>query len=160
MSPYCNKYRYQYLSQGNACPLRESRQAQLLGCLTHLPMLMAERRLPLYLPLPLRHHSIMIEPMLSAVNLRPFFSAHPRVIENVSVGGESGPDARPCEYAWVLDVHMQCVENGVSFSYHQTGARLIKGGKVYNIPREAQHSQAHKAGLDFNGVGLIDIPGE
>ena len=121
---------------------------------------MAEKRLPLYLSLPLSHHSIMIEPMLSAVNLRPFFSSHPGVIESVSVGGESGPDARPCDYAWVLDVHMQCVENGVSFSYHQTGARLIKGGKVYNIPREAQHSQAHKAGLDFNGVGLIDMPGE
>ena len=121
---------------------------------------MAEKRLPLYLSLPLSHHSIMIEPMLSAVNLRPFFSSHPGVIESVSVGGESGPDARPCDYAWVLDVHMQCVENGVSFSYHQTGARLIKGGKVYNSPREAQHSQAHKAGLDFNGVGLIDMPGE
>jgi hypothetical protein len=55
---------------------------------------------------------------------------------------------------------MQCVENGVSFSYHQTGARLIKGGKVYDIPREAQHSQAHKAKLDFNGTSLVDMPGE
>jgi hypothetical protein len=55
---------------------------------------------------------------------------------------------------------MQCVENGVSFSYHQTGARLIKGGKVYDIPREAQHSQAHKAKLDFNGTSLSGMPGE
>ena len=126
---------------------------------------MANQRLPLYLKLPMKHHSIMIEPMLSRVNLRPFFTKYKRtdgscLIESVSVGGESGPDARPCDYAWVLDVHMQCVENGISFSYHQTGARLIKGNKTYQIPREEQHSQAHKAGLDYNGVGLIDMPGE
>ena len=87
---------------------------------------MAEKRLPLYLTLPLRHHSVMVEPMLSQVNLRPFFRDYPEVIESVSAGGESGPDARPCDYAWVLDLHMQCVENGVSFSYHQTDAGLIK----------------------------------
>ena len=95
----------------------------------------------------------------------PYFSKYRKedgtpLIENVSVGGESGPDARPCDFAWVLDSHVQCVENGVSFSYHQTGARLIKGGKVFDIPREAQHSQAHKAKLDFNGTSLIGMPGE
>ena len=45
--------------------------------------------------------------------------------------------------------YTQCVENGASFSYHQTGARLIKGGKEYQIPRAYQHKQAHKAHLDF-----------
>ena len=127
---------------------------------------MADKRLPVYLPLPLRHHAVMIEPMLSAVNLRPYFSSFRSsngrcIIENVSVGGESGPDARPCDYAWVIGVHLQCVEYGVSFSYHQTGARLIKGGREYQIPRELQHEQAWKAGLDYNGSMLLStIPGE
>lgn len=126
----------------------------------------AEKRLPLYLSLPLAHKSVMIEPMLSEVDLRPFFSAYKTdngqpVIESVSVGGESGPEARPCDFAWVLEVHRQCVENGVSFSYHQTGARLIKDGKEYQIPRKHQHEQAHKAKLDFNGMALQeDMPGE
>ena len=31
----------------------------------------------------------------------------------------------------------------------QTGARLLKDGKLYNIPRPLQHSQAHKASLDL-----------
>lgn len=120
----------------------------------------ADKRLPIYLALPLRHHSVMIEPMLGPVNLRPYFSSFRTVddrpvIESVSVGGESGPEARPCNYSWVLDVHMQCVENGVAFSYHQTGARLIKGGKTYDIPREHQHEQARKAKLDFNGTTLL-----
>ena len=126
----------------------------------------ADRRLPVYLPLPLRHKSVMIEPMLSAVNLRPYFSSFRSedgspVIGQVSVGGESGPGARACDYAWVLDVRRQCVENGVAFSYHQTGARLIRDGKEYLIPREHQHSQARKAKLDFCGTALASsIPGE
>ena len=95
--------------------------------------------------------------MLSSVNLRPYFEGTKDgrgIIEEVSVGGESGPDARPCDYSWVLDIHVQCVENGIAFSYHQTGARLIKNGKEYSIPRELQHDQARKAGLDFDGVNF------
>ena len=49
---------------------------------------------------------------------------------------------------------MQCVEYSVPFYFHQTGARLKKGTKVYDIPREHQHTQAHKAHLDFDGVRL------
>jgi hypothetical protein len=65
---------------------------------------MADKRLPTYLSLPLMHHSVMIEPMLGLVNLRPYFSKYRKedgtpLIESVSVGGESGPDARPCDFA-------------------------------------------------------------
>ena len=130
---------------------------------------MADKRLPFYLPLPLSHHAVMVEPMLSRVNLRPYFSKYRKpdgspIIESLSAGGESGPEARPCSYNWVLDLHLQCVENGVAFSYHQTGAKLVKDGKEYQIPREHQHEQARKACLDFDPqrglLGLQDIPGE
>ena len=122
---------------------------------------MADKRLLLYLSLPLRHYAVMIEPMLSRVDLRPYFRDYPGRIELVSVGGESGPDARICDYGWVLDAHMQCVENGIAFSYHQTGAKLIKKGKIFNIPREHQHTQAHKAHLDYNGKALFSMmPGD
>lgn len=70
------------------------------------------------------------------------------MIKHVSVEGESGAGARPCDYAWVEDVHKQCVENRIMFYYHQTGAKLVKDGKIYNIPRLLQHSKAHKARLD------------
>ena len=126
----------------------------------------ADKRLPLYLSLPLPHKAVMIEPMLSAVDLRSFFDHYRTAddkpaIESVSVGGESGPEARLCDYAWVLDVHQQCVDQGVAFTYHQTGARLIKDGKEYRIPRKHQHDQAHKAKLDFNGSALTSgMPGE
>ena len=75
---------------------------------------MADHRLPIYLSLPLRHYAVMIEPMLSKVNLRSYFTAFRSedgkcLIQNVSCGGESGPNARICDYAWILDVHMQCI---------------------------------------------------
>ena len=115
---------------------------------------MIDKRLPVYLSLPILHHSVMIEPMLSPIDLYPYIrdyrSADGKpVIEHVSVGGESGPNARPCDYAWVENVQRQCLENRISFYYHQTGARLIKDGKLFNIPRYLQHSQAHKAGIDL-----------
>jgi protein gp37 len=114
---------------------------------------MADKRLPVYLSLPLFHHSVMIEPMLTAVDLQPYIKGYRSsdgspVIKHVSVGGESGPEARICDYSWVEAVHAQCIENGISFNYHQTGAKLIKDGKLYDIPRKLQHTQAHKAGLD------------
>ena len=127
-----------------------------------------DRRLPVFLDLPIRHKSITHEPMLEAINIRPYLEKYgsrlnpdgTRILENVSCGGESGPKARVCDYGWVLDTHMQCVEYGVPFSYHQTGAKLRRlvpdgqGGravKIYEIPREYQHLQAKKAGLDYGG---------
>jgi len=115
---------------------------------------MADKRLPVYLSLPLYNHSVMIEPMLSEVDLGPYIADYKDtdgtpLIKLVAVGGESGPDARACDYSWVEAVASQCKENGISFTYHQTGAKLIKDGKLYSIPRRYQHSQAHKAGLDI-----------
>ena len=94
--------------------------------------------------------------MLESIDIRPYLKEYASVIENVSCGGESGPEARICDYGWVLSTHMQCVEYGVPFSYHQTGARLRKGDKIYDIPRERQHEQASRAGLDYGGG--LDIP--
>jgi protein gp37 len=115
---------------------------------------MADKRLPIYLELPLRHYAVMIEPMLTAVDLSPYIVKYrspdgtPK-IKLVSAGGESGVEARVCDYDWVLNVQSLCKENGISFYYHQTGAKLIKDGRLYKIPRKLQHIQAHKAGLDI-----------
>ena len=116
----------------------------------------ADKRLPIFLMLPIRHKSVTMEPLLEEINIRPYLEKYGREIENVSCGGESGPDARVCDYGWVLSAHMQCVEYNVPFSFHQTGAVLRKGDKTYHIPREHQHEQAFKAGLDYGGG--FDIP--
>jgi len=54
------------------------------------------------------------------------------------VGGESGPNARPIERAWVIEVRRQCREQGVAFFFKQwggvnkkkTGRRL--DGRLYS----------------------------
>ena len=55
-----------------------------------------------------------------------------------------------------VNTHVQCVGYGVPFHFHQTGARLRRGDKVYDIPREYQHEQAKKAQLDFDGSKIPD----
>ncbi len=84
--------------------------------------------------------------MIERIDLRPYLI--PSLIEEVSVGGESGKYARALDYDWVLDMHRQCKEAKIPFSFHQTGSYLIKDGRCYHIPRSLQHSQAKKAGLN------------
>ena len=102
---------------------------------------MLDKRMPVYLDVPMIRRSVMIEPMLESINLMAYIDQ----INSVSVGGESGPDARPCDFSWVQDIYRQCRERDISFYYHQTGARLLKNGKEYHIPRSEQHIQANKA---------------
>ena len=107
---------------------------------------MADYRLPIYKELPIRHKIIICAPLLGSLDLTAYLDAS---IEEVSVGGESGLEARTCNYDWVLDIRRQCVEKEVPFGFHQTGARLLKDGKLYRIRREFQHSQARRAGIDY-----------
>lgn len=107
---------------------------------------MADYRLSIYKELPIKHKIIICAPLLEKLDLISYLDAS---VEEVSVGGESGSEARICEYDWVLDIRRQCMEKGVPFCFHQTGARLRKGGKLYRIRREFQHSQARRAGIDY-----------
>ena len=106
----------------------------------------ADYRLPIYRAAPVKHKIIVCEPLLSAVDLSPYLGAW---VEQVIVGGESGREARTCHYDWVLGIRRQCVEHGISFRFRQTGARLLKDGRLYRIRRQFQHSQARKAGIDY-----------
>lgn len=71
--------------------------------------------------------------------------------------GESGHDARPCDYGWVIELRRQCAEKNVPFRFHQTGAHFVKNGKMYNVRRPYQRSQARKAGIDYR-IGENFIP--
>ena len=106
----------------------------------------ANFRLPIFLSLPIRHKSIICEPLLEQIDISPWLD---NTIEEVVIGGESGKEARICKYDWVLDIRRQCVEKGVPFYFRQTGAKFVKDGRLYHIPRKDQHTQAVKAGIDF-----------
>lgn len=109
----------------------------------------ADERLPVFLSLPIRRKNIVCEPLLSPIHMEPWLGPE---ISLVIAGGESGLEARPCDYAWILDIRRQCVAAGVSFWFKQTGARLIKDGRLYRIQRKFQHSQARRAGINFTAA--------
>ena len=106
----------------------------------------ADYRLPILLREPIRHKMIICEPLLGEMDISPYLSS---TIELVVAGGESGNEARLCDYAWILSLREQCRKAGVSFHFKQTGACFRKGGKTYGIPRKYQHSQAFKAKIDL-----------
>lgn len=106
---------------------------------------MADYRLPIFAAAPLQHKLIICAPLLEPLDITPYLSPD---IKEVSAGGESGNEARVCDFEWVLSIQRQCVEAGIAFSYHQTGARLLKDGHLYRIRRQFQHSQARKANIN------------
>ncbi len=106
----------------------------------------ASYRLPILLSLPIRHKAIICEPLLERIDLSPWLNTS---IEEVTVGGESGKDARVCDYDWVLDIRRQCAEKSISFHFKQTGAKLIKDGRLFRIQRKDQQVQAKKANIDL-----------
>lgn len=106
----------------------------------------ADFRMPIFLSLPIKHRLVIVAPMLENMNLADYLDL--TLVEEVSVGGESGKYARPLDFSWVLDLRHQCDKAGVPFSFHQTGSHFVKDGRQYHIPREHQHSQAKKAGLN------------
>ena len=107
----------------------------------------AAYRLPVFLELPIKHRTVIHEPMLEQIDIRKYLATGK--IEGVTCGGESGPDARVCDFTWILDSMEQCVEYDIPFWFKQTGARFKKGNKVYLIDRKDQMSQAQKAGVNY-----------
>lgn len=107
-----------------------------------------DERLPIFKTLPIKHKLLIHEPLLSAINIEEWLGDD---IEEVVAGGESGSEARACDYDWILSIREQCRRKNVTFRFKQTGAKLIKEGKLYTIKRQYQHSQAKKAGIDYDG---------
>ena len=107
----------------------------------------ADYRLPIYKAAPIKHKRIICEPLLERIDLGPY--AISEWAEQVVAGGESGAGARECDFDWVLSLRDECERQGVAFWFKQTGARFIKEGKTYAIPRRLQHSQARKAAVNL-----------
>jgi len=115
-------------------------------CCTVENQAMANARLPIYRDAPIRHKTIICEPLLEEIDLSPYLG---NWVEAVSVGGESGESARACSYDWVLGIRAQCAAAKVPFRFRQTGANFVKDGRRYYVPRSLQHAQARKAAIDL-----------
>lgn len=107
----------------------------------------ADYRLPIYKEAPIKHKIIICQPLLERIDLQVYDIC--TWVEQVVVGGESGYNARVCDLEWVLEIRQLCIDNNVSFWFKQTGAKLMKDGKVYTLKKGLQHSQARKADLNI-----------
>lgn len=114
----------------------------------------ADYLLPIFLDLPIKHRSIIASPLLERLDLSAYLG---KEIEELATGGESGVEARPCDYDWILDLRRQCVEKDIPFRFHQTGAHFIKDGRMYRVKRGYQLSQARKANIDYR-IGDYFLP--
>lgn len=108
----------------------------------------ADERLPIFLNLPIKHREIIHEPMLQKIDIEKYLKT--KKIECVTCGGESGNNARECNYDWIVNTRNQCIKYDVPFYFKQTGANFIKDGIRYNIPRNRQLVQANKANINLN----------
>lgn len=121
-------------------------KARVYICCTMENQRRVDERLPVFQALPLVHREIIVEPMLEMVDFHGSLSGIDRII----MGGESGRNARPCYYEWVLDVRRQCEEAGVGFHFMQTGGNFYKDGKNYKLTHKLQMAQARRANIDID----------
>lgn len=105
----------------------------------------ADKKLPVFHSLPIRHKCITAQPLLERINIEPYLDD----IELVVVGGESDRFARPLDYDWVLNLRAQCIRKHVNFEFRQCGTYFIKDGKQYKLQTKDLCSQARKANIDY-----------
>jgi len=99
---------------------------------------MADYRLPLYLSYPIKHRFVVCGPLLGAIDLTPYLQG----VESVNVSGESGREARVCDYDWVLDIREQCIRAGTAFKFSGTGSNFKKDGVASKVNPYKQRSLA------------------
>jgi Bacteriophage protein gp37 len=89
----------------------------------------ADYRLPLFLSYPIKRRFIACSPLLEPIDISPYLDG----VQHVTVNGESGRDARECDYDWVLDIRRQCVEADVTFWFKSTGTFFKRNGVTERI---------------------------
>jgi protein gp37 len=90
---------------------------------------------------------ISFEPLLGSVGTIDL-----KGIDWAIVGGESGPQARPMEEEWALEIRNQCKKDGVAFFFKQwggirpkSGGRSLRGREWSEYPSVAKQSSARAA---------------
>ncbi len=107
----------------------------------------ADYRLPLFISYPIKRRFVACAPLLGSIDLSHYLGG----IEHVSVGGETGRDARECDYEWVLDIRKQCEMAGTTFWFKNTGSFFKRDGVVQKVNPFKQNSLAKELGINILG---------
>lgn len=125
---------------------------------------MAEARIPHLLRVPARIRFLSCEPLLDELDLSAFLQAArdglgdgPRAIDQVIIGGESGPKARPLDLAWARKLVQQCLAAGVKPFVKQLGAKPVLDLRTTGNFRT--HNGARQFEMTATSVPLRDRAG-
>jgi Bacteriophage protein gp37 len=116
-----------------------------LGCTVETQDI-ADDRLPLFLSYPIKRRFIAVSPMLEAIDLSPYLHG----VSHVTVSGESGRDARMCDYDWVKSLRDQCERAGKTFWFKSTGSLFRRDGITTKIGPFQQAGAAKELNLDIS----------
>lgn len=116
-----------------------------IGCTVENQAL-ADSRLPLFLSYPIKRRFVACSPLLEPIDL----SAYLEGIAHVTVSGESGREARVCNYDWVLDIREQCKAAGITFWFKETGSLFQRDGVVQKINPFKQGSIAKELDISIS----------
>lgn len=102
---------------------------------------MADKRIPLLREYRASVRFISVEPMLEEINLINPIETTDILTENIPFnwvifGGESGPDHRPCDPAWIRSGVEQCQELGVRVFVKQLGGWPDKREDLEDLPED------------------------
>lgn len=118
-----------------------------IGCTVENQEL-ADYRLPLFLSYPIKRRFIACAPLLEAIDLMPYLHG----VDHVTVGGETGREARECDYDWVLNIRQQCEKANITFWFKNTGSLFKRDGIVEKINPFKQNSVAKELGINISDV--------
>lgn len=105
----------------------------------------ANLKLAYFKTLPIKHKVIIVQPMLTKIELSEYLDG----IDLVVAGGEAGVYARPLDYAWILKLKDQCVNKQVNFEFRQCGSYFIKDERKYHLKPSDLSKQARLAKIDY-----------
>jgi len=105
----------------------------------------ADYRLPLFLSYPIKRRFVACAPLLGPIDLSSYLAG----VEHVTVGGETGREARKCDYDWVMGIREQCAEVGATFWFKNTGSLFMRDGTIQRINPYKQNSLAGAFGINI-----------
>lgn len=123
----------------------------------------ADARIPHLLNVTAKVRFLSVEPLLGPVDLRGWGwidddeKSGSTGIHWVIVGGESGPNARPCNIEWIRNIVRQCKEAGVPCFVKQLGSRSMRQSINSGNPVEPIYPHTFN---DLKGGDMAEWPSD